>query len=94
VRGGGDAVKTHARERFLAPLLRHLDEHGLGHITEIADGDPPFTPNGCPFQAWSVGEALRLDQVVLAPEGLTAQSIDARSGRTTRNTAASVMTEP
>jgi glycogen debranching enzyme len=25
----------------------------------------PHTPRGCPFQAWSVGEALRLDQVVL-----------------------------
>ena len=21
---------------------------------------PPFTPRGCPFQAWSVGELLRL----------------------------------
>jgi glycogen debranching enzyme len=26
----------------------------------------PHTPRGCPFQAWSVGEAPRLDQVVLA----------------------------
>ena len=68
IRGGGRAVKEQARERFLAPLLRHLDEHGLGHIAEIADGDVPHTPNGCPFQAWSVGEALRLDQVVLAPD--------------------------
>ncbi len=66
VRGGTTAAKREARERFLAPLLRHLDDSGLGHISEIADGDPPFTPRGCPFQAWSVGEALRLDLVVLA----------------------------
>jgi glycogen debranching enzyme len=59
-------VKQQARARFLTPLLRHLDEYGLGHIAEIADGDFPHTPNGCPFQAWSVGEALRLDRVVLA----------------------------
>jgi len=64
-RGGSRDVKQQARERFLAPLLRHLDEHGLGHVAEIADGDVPHTPNGCPFQAWSVGEALRLDRIVL-----------------------------
>jgi predicted glycogen debranching enzyme len=64
-RGGSQEVKQQARERFLAPLIRHLDEHGLGHVAEIADGDFPHTPNGCPFQAWSVGEALRLDQIVL-----------------------------
>ena len=66
VRGGTTAAKREARERFLAPLLQQLDDAGLGHISEIADGDPPFTPRGCPFQAWSVGEALRLDLVVLA----------------------------
>jgi glycogen debranching enzyme len=36
-----------------------------GHIAEIADGDAPHTPGGCPFQAWSVGEALRLAEGVL-----------------------------
>jgi glycogen debranching enzyme len=66
VRGATTAAKREARERFLAPLLPQLDDAGLGHISEIADGDPPFTPRGCPFQAWSVGEALRLDLVVLA----------------------------
>ena len=45
-----------ARERFLKPLLTHLNDAGLGHVSEIADGDLPHTPNGCPFQAWSVGE--------------------------------------
>jgi glycogen debranching enzyme len=58
------AARTEARERFLAPLLRHLDEAGLDHVSEIADGDPPHRPNGCPFQAWSVGEALRLAQML------------------------------
>ncbi|MGH7294880.1 MAG: amylo-alpha-1,6-glucosidase, partial [Polyangiaceae bacterium] len=54
-----------ARERFLDPLLAHLDAAGIGHLPEIADGDPPHAPRGCPFQAWSVGEALRLDREVL-----------------------------
>jgi predicted glycogen debranching enzyme len=66
-RGRQPEVMAEARDRFLAPLLHHLDEHGLGHVSEIADGDRPHTPNGCPFQAWSVGELLRLDRIVLAP---------------------------
>ncbi len=66
VRGSTAAAKREARERFLMPLLTHLDAAGLGHICEIADGDPPHMPRGCPFQAWSVGEALRLDLSVLA----------------------------
>jgi predicted glycogen debranching enzyme len=31
----------------------------LGHVPELADGDPPHTPRGCPAQAWSVAELLR-----------------------------------
>ena len=51
---------------FLEPLLRHVDETGLGHVSEIADGDAPHTPRGCPFQAWSLSELLRLELDVLA----------------------------
>jgi glycogen debranching enzyme len=32
-------------------------------VSEIADAEPPFTPRGCPFQAWSLGE-LQLDRLV------------------------------
>ena len=49
-----------ARTCFIEPLLTHLNVAGLGHVSEIVDGDPPHTPRGCPFQAWSVGELLRL----------------------------------
>ncbi len=65
VRGGTNEAKRAAREKFLTPILAHLDAAGLGHISEITDATAPHTPRGCPFQAWSVGEALRLDQVVL-----------------------------
>jgi predicted glycogen debranching enzyme len=60
VRGATPEAKREARVRFLEPLLAHLDDAGLGHLPEVADGDPPHTPGGCPFQAWSVGEALRM----------------------------------
>jgi predicted glycogen debranching enzyme len=66
LRGGTREAKSAARARFLAPLYEHLDHAGLGHVSEIADAEPPFTPRGCPFQAWSVGELLRLERDVLA----------------------------
>jgi predicted glycogen debranching enzyme len=65
VRGNSREAKQEVQARFLQPLLQHLDEAGLGHLAEIADGDPPHTPRGCPFQAWSMGELLRLSQTVL-----------------------------
>lgn len=65
VRGNSAEAKQEARERFLAPLMKHLEEAGLGHVSEIADGDAPFTPRGCPWQAWSLGELIRLTEVVL-----------------------------
>ena len=55
-----------ARREYLQPLLDHLEDAGLGHISEIADAEAPRTPRGCPWQAWSVGEALWLDRAVLA----------------------------
>jgi predicted glycogen debranching enzyme len=58
-------AKAEARSRFLAPLDEHLDTAGLGHVSEIADAEPPYTPRGCPFQAWSLAELLRLEQTVL-----------------------------
>jgi glycogen debranching enzyme len=67
VNGSSLKSKEIARERFLRPLLEHLDVAGLGHVSEIADADAPHTPRGCPFQAWSLGELLRI-QTVLEPE--------------------------
>jgi predicted glycogen debranching enzyme len=65
-RGATAAAKAEARARFLPPLDAHLETTGLGHISEIADGDPPHAPRGCPFQAWSLGERIRLERAVLA----------------------------
>jgi glycogen debranching enzyme len=65
VRGDTKESRREARQRFVAPLLEHMGHAGLGHVCEIADGDPPHTPRGCPFQAWSVGELLRTIEVVL-----------------------------
>ena len=67
VRGNTDDAHREAHERFIAPLMPHLDDAGLGHVSEIADAEAPFTPRGCPFQAWSLGELLRVHSKVSAP---------------------------
>jgi glycogen debranching enzyme len=70
VRGGTVEARRQARERFVLPLLAHLEaaEAGaVGHVCEVADAEPPQRPSGCPFQAWSLGELLRLELGVLDP---------------------------
>jgi predicted glycogen debranching enzyme len=58
--GSEPARLRQAHARFVQPLLDHLAAAGLGHVSEVADGDAPHMPGGCPFQAWSVGELLRI----------------------------------
>ncbi len=65
VRSDTTEDRIEAASKFLGPLLRHYDVSAPGHVAEIADGDAPHAPGGCPFQAWSVGEALRLAEGVL-----------------------------
>jgi len=47
-------------ERALDGLEGHICEWGLGSISETADGAAPHAASGCPFQAWSVAEVLRV----------------------------------
>lgn len=47
--------------RTVTPLFtRHLGEAGLGCLSEIFDGESPHIPGGCPAQAWSTAEVLRM----------------------------------
>jgi hypothetical protein len=62
----GPFVKAHLRvhgdpataRSYLVPLRRHLDAHDVGSVSEIFDGDAPFTPQGTPAQAWGVAQVL------------------------------------
>lgn len=45
---------------LLDGLRAQLVGPGLGQLAEIFDGDAPHEPRGCPAQAWSVAEALRV----------------------------------
>ncbi len=58
VNGGSAAARNQAAEWLRAPQ-QHLTEAGLGHISEVFDAEPPYTPGGCFAQAWSVAEVLR-----------------------------------
>jgi glycogen debranching enzyme len=58
VNGGSETARRQAAE-WLAHLKDHLKDGGLGHISEILDGDAPQRPCGCIAQAWSVAEILR-----------------------------------
>ena len=64
VRSNSAEAKAEARSRFLPPLLAHLTEAGLGHVSEVVDGDAPHTPGGCPFQAWSLGALLTMEALL------------------------------
>ncbi|MGK7934907.1 MAG: amylo-alpha-1,6-glucosidase [Xenococcaceae cyanobacterium] len=44
---------------FIEPMANHLQDGCIGSISEIFDGDTPFTPRGCFAQAWSIAEVLR-----------------------------------
>jgi predicted glycogen debranching enzyme len=51
-------------ETALAGIEAHLGEWGLGSVSETADGAAPHAATGCPFQAWSVAEVLRVRRTV------------------------------
>jgi len=68
VRRPSAQARAEARERFLSPIVALAEQCG-GHVPEIADGDPPHTPRGCPQQAWSVGELLRVERLLAGAIG-------------------------
>ena len=75
-------AREEAKRRFVTPVLAHLEEAGLGHVSEIADAEAPHTPRGCPFQAWSVGELLRIEALV-GPVAPAARDDTRAAARTT-----------
>jgi len=64
---------------LLEAFLDHLKQAGLGTVSEIFDGDPPYRPNGCIAQAWSVAELLRAmsEDLLGAPLTGTKSTFDA-----------------
>jgi predicted glycogen debranching enzyme len=46
--------------KLIFGLEEVMSEHGITTLSEIHDGDPPHAPRGAISQAWSVGEVLRI----------------------------------
>lgn len=55
----GETAKDKARQ-IIESFFEHLNERGIGTVSEIFDGQAPHTPRGCFAQAWGVGEVLRV----------------------------------
>lgn len=55
----GEAGRLQA-QTIIQQFLAHLDEAGVGALSEIFDGDAPHRPRGCIAQAWSVAEVYRV----------------------------------
>src|SRR5262249_33476943 len=87
IRSGTADAKREAERRFLEPLRSQLATNGIGHLSEIADGDAPHTPRGCPFQAWSLGEFLRISEAI-RETGVAARRSGAEARRTKKKTPA------
>ena len=49
---------------FLRPFAHSLSAGCVGTLSEIFDGNAPFTPRGAYAQAWSVAEVLRVWQLI------------------------------
>ena len=65
MRAGGFSPKSRAEARAaLSPLIARMDDLCPGQLPEVFDGDDsaeaPSKPGGCPAQAWSVAETLRV----------------------------------
>jgi glycogen debranching enzyme len=67
-------------EQLLSGMEARLTEACLGQLYEVADGDAPHNPGGCPAQAWSVAELLR----VSAGRGLPGSSTGSSTGLSKR----------
>jgi glycogen debranching enzyme len=46
--------------RWLSPLIDQMGRAAIGQLHEIYEADEPHRPVGCPAQAWSIAEVLRL----------------------------------
>jgi len=59
VYGTTEAVKREMQQMIM-PFIAHLQQVGLGTVSEMFDGDPPHEARGCVARAWSVAEILRV----------------------------------
>ncbi len=50
--------------------IQPIKAAGISTIAEITDGNPPYKPNGCISQAWSVGALLHIKWLLEKDKGM------------------------
>ncbi|MBQ7208222.1 MAG: glycogen debranching enzyme N-terminal domain-containing protein [Lentisphaeria bacterium] len=63
---GGEAQRPRARA-LLMSAAKYFETGIFGQLPEVADGDAPHTPGGCPAQAWSLSEFYRVYELLKDP---------------------------
>jgi len=65
---------------FITKIYRGFEEviaeHGIGTISELYDGDPPYRPSGAISQAWSVAELLRVRDMLDAMKPVKVENVE------------------
>lgn len=59
IKTAGTKGNTKAKQ-IINAFKYHLQEGGVGTVSEIFDADAPHQPRGCIAQAWGVAEILRV----------------------------------
>ncbi len=59
-----DSASATLLETVTPLFAEHFFDAGIGSISEIFDADPPYHPDGCIAQAWSVAEVLRMLRLI------------------------------
>ena len=62
----GRMVLVNGVDAWVETKEGNYDISSQNYAPGIVGAALPHTPRGCPFQAWSLGEILRLDRIVLA----------------------------
>lgn len=55
---------VHKVRKLIYGFEEVMNEHGVSTVSEIYDGDPPHTARGSISQAWSVGELIRIIDIL------------------------------
>lgn len=61
VHGNTDEQKKHV-QLLLSNLKENIQTYGIGGINEVFSGSAPHNANGCPWQAWSLSEYIRIQK--------------------------------
>ena len=64
--GAVPATRRFLFKNFSSLWTTHYRDAGIGLISEVFDALPPYAPNGCILQAWSIAETLRLFELIQA----------------------------